>query len=135
MFFKEIDFEFMGPISLSLSGAGIFQSIRCSSLHSFILCCQSSLFGPSLFRQSGCCFCCFQLQYVEQSQVPDLTVGTLLPVTCKQNAHAHRFRHWKSNPITKSAVKSGWHFSTKRFIGSQKHFCLEASVTHPQGTD
>ncbi|VTJ70578.1 Hypothetical predicted protein, partial [Marmota monax] len=52
--------------------AGIFKFICCSSLHSFILCCQSSLFGPSIFRQSGYCFCCCQLCYYKQSKVHNL---------------------------------------------------------------
>lgn len=79
IYLKEIDFYFVWLISLSLSGAGVFESLCCSPLHSFLLRCQSGLFGPSVSRQSGCCLCGFQLWSTEQSQVHDLTAWAQPP--------------------------------------------------------
>lgn len=60
-------------LSPFLPGVGIFKFICCSSLYPFIFCCQSGLLGPSVFRQSGCCFCYCHLCFYKQSKARGLT--------------------------------------------------------------
>ena len=127
--FQDTDLYLIWSFSRSFAGAGIFKSVRCSPLHSFVLCCQSSLFGPSLFRQSGCSFRCSQLCYNKQSQVHNLTHGASfchVPWLYKPNKHPHHFRRWRNNGVTRSTVNSIWYFSRKQEgpKGSQKHFCF-----------
>lgn len=96
-------------ISLFLPGVGIFKFVCCSPLYSFIFCCKSSLFGPSVFRQSGCCFCYCHLCFYKQSKERGLTYWAL-----PGSSHSHSSSSsCRDHAVTMSTVESDCNCSRK----------------------
>lgn len=110
--------------SLFLPGAGIFEFICCSSLYSLIFCCQSSLSGPSVFRQSGCFFSYCHLCFYEQSKARGLT-SWVLPSSphCHSSSSSRR-----DHAVTMSTVESDCNSSRKN-VGRYLQWILPWQVS------